>query len=55
LLNAAHNLSAILVETESACLPPTAVPMVRILKIGGAEASVVLSGSASAMPVSAIW
>jgi hypothetical protein len=30
MLNAAHDLSAILVETESACLPPTAVPMVRI-------------------------
>jgi hypothetical protein len=47
--------SAILVETEGACLPPTAVPMVRILKIRGAQASVVLSGSASVMPTLAIW
>jgi hypothetical protein len=26
MLNAAHNPAAILVETESVCLPPTAVP-----------------------------
>jgi hypothetical protein len=52
---AVHDPSAILVETEGACLPPTAVPMVRILKIRGAKASVVLSGSASLMPTSAIW
>ncbi len=52
---AVHDPSAMLVETEGACLPPTAVPMVRILKIRGAEASVVLSGPASAMPTSAIW
>jgi hypothetical protein len=52
---ALHDPSAILVETEGACLPPTAVPMVRILKIRGAQASVVLSGSASVMPTAAIW
>jgi hypothetical protein len=52
---ATHDPSAILVETEGACLPPTAVPTVRILEIRGAEASVVLSGSASLMPTSAIW
>ena len=52
---AVHDPLAILVETEGACLAPTAVPMVRILKIRGAEASVVLSGSASVMPTSAIW
>jgi hypothetical protein len=52
---AVQDPSAILVETEGACLPPTAVPTVRILKIRGAEASVVLSGSASVMPTSAIW
>jgi hypothetical protein len=52
---AVHDPSAMLVETEGACLPPTAVPMARILKIRGAEASVVLSGSASSMPISAIW
>jgi hypothetical protein len=52
---AAHDPPAILVQTEGACLPPTAVPMARILKIRGAEASVVLSGSASVMPTSAIW
>jgi len=44
-----------LVEAEDACLPPTAVPTERILKIRGAEVSVVLSGSASFMPMSAIW
>ncbi|HEY6314763.1 MAG TPA: hypothetical protein VIY52_28730 [Streptosporangiaceae bacterium] len=52
---AAHDPSALLVETEGACLPPTTAPMVRILKIRGAEASVVLSGSASFMPIPAIW
>lgn len=52
---AVHDPSALLVETEGACLPPTAVPMERVLKIRGAEASVVLSGSASFMPMSAIW
>jgi len=52
---AVHDPSALLVETEGACLPPTAVPMERILKIRGAKASVVLSGSASFMPMSAIW
>jgi hypothetical protein len=52
---AVHDPSAMLVETEGACLPPTAVPMVRILKIRGAQASVVLSGSASVVPASAIW
>jgi len=52
---AVHDPSAILVETEGACLPPTAWPMIRILKIRGAQASVVLSGSASVGPTSAIW
>jgi hypothetical protein len=52
---ALHDPSAILVETEGACLPPTAWPMFRILKIRGAEVSVVLSGSTSVGPTSAIW
>jgi hypothetical protein len=52
---AVHDPPAILVETQGACLPPTAVPVVRILKIRGAHASLVLSGSASVMPTSAIW
>jgi hypothetical protein len=52
---AIHDPSALLAQTEGACLPPTAVPVVRILKIRGAEASVVLSGSASSTPMSATW
>jgi hypothetical protein len=52
---AVHDPSALLAETEGACLPPTAVPKEQILEIRGAEATMVLSGSASFMPMSAIW
>jgi hypothetical protein len=52
---ALHDQPALLVETEGACLPPAVVPVERILKIRGAKATVVLSGSASVMPESAIW
>ncbi len=52
---AVHDPSALLVETEGTCLPPTAVPKEQILKVRGAKAHVVLSGSASYMPTWAIW